>query len=81
MAEELTFPKWYFSSQNVGGENYGGRLFETKEEFDAAGGQAVWKCTPQEAEAAALEPPVPPDPPPGGEDMGSTAPPRPPSRR
>jgi hypothetical protein len=59
MAEqEYIFPKWYFSSQNVGGEHYGGRLFETAEDFEAAGGKSIWFPTPQAAEAAAKTPPA-----------------------
>jgi hypothetical protein len=56
MAEELVFPRFYFSA-----EEPNGRPFNTKEEFEAAGGQAVWKFTPQEAEAATPPTPAPPE--------------------
>jgi hypothetical protein len=70
MAEgEYIFPRWYFSA-----EEPNGRQFNTKDEFDAAGGQAVWKFTPQEA-----TPPVPPTPAPAAHDEGESPTPR--SRR
>jgi hypothetical protein len=60
MSEELSFPRFYFSADEPNG-----RQFNTKEEFDAAGGQAVWKFTPQEATAttppAPTPSPIPPD--------------------
>lgn len=45
--QEYIFPRWYFSPSEPQG-----RLFHTKEEFDAAGGQSTWYFTPQEATEA-----------------------------
>lgn len=43
-----TFPRFYFAKDAPAG-----RPFESQEELDAAGGEAVWKRTPQDAQAAA----------------------------
>ena len=61
MAEQATWPKTLFSKDetanplkdSVTGEVLcGSRVFQSQEEVDAAGGNAVWKATPQEAQAA-----------------------------
>jgi hypothetical protein len=55
MAESAyTYPRYYFSKDEPAG-----RIFNSQEELDAAGGQAVWLLTPTEVEAAAKTPPTP----------------------
>ena len=50
MAETYTYPRWYFSKDEPGG-----RIFATAEELEAAGGQRVWKLTPDAAADAAAK--------------------------
>ena len=80
MAEHAPFSKTLFSKDetanpvkdSVTGEVLcGSRVFQSQEEVDAAGGNAVWKATPQEA-AQAQPPPPPPTPMP--EDEGGSTP-------
>ena len=76
MAEQPAFPKHLYAKdepQNrvkdsaTGEDLCGSRLFQSQEEVAAAGGNAVWKATPQEAAAASTPPatarPTPPVPP------------------
>ena len=43
--EQPDFPRFYFSAQEPQG-----RIFNSQEEMDAAGGASVWRKTPQEVQ-------------------------------
>ena len=67
MAEQAAFPKTLFSKDeqqnqvkdSVTGEVLcGSKVFNSQEEVDAAGGNAVWKATPQEAQQSGQQPPA-----------------------
>jgi hypothetical protein len=76
MAEQVPFPKTLFSKdepQNrvkdsaTGEELCGSKVFQSQEEVDAAGGNATWHATPQEASQSQQQPqpgqqPLPHDP-------------------
>jgi hypothetical protein len=98
MAEQVPFPKTLFSKDeqqnqvkdSVTGEVLcGSKVFQSQEEVDAAGGNAVWKNTPQEAQQSQSQqqpqigrqplpsqPPVRPPQPDEDEDEGTPPPPR-----
>jgi hypothetical protein len=63
MAEEYTYPRFYFSKDEPNG-----RPFNTKDDLDAAGGPSVWKLTPTDVTAQAPPVPTPPTP----DDEGET---------
>lgn len=87
MAEQVPFPKTLFSkdeTQNqvkdsVTGEVLcGSRAFQSQAEVDAAGGNAVWKETPQEAAQATAQPGTPGQRPiPGTQPQPPVRPPQP----
>jgi hypothetical protein len=63
MAEEPTFPRFYFSAAVPQG-----RPFNSKEELDAASSEGPWFLTPTEATATTPPVPTPPTP----DDEGET---------
>ena len=54
MADDPSFPRWLFPAGGPPEPDYGGCVFESQAELDAAEGQ--WYATPQEAQAAEPEP-------------------------
>lgn len=67
MADEYVFPRYYFRKDEPAG-----RIFQTQEELDAAGGRAVWKLTPTEVTEDAQAPAPPPPAAPEAEDEPPT---------